>query len=49
MMASADGEISFAELMARDYVLDHVQQLQVFDPNEAADLFYSNYTNITEE
>ena len=39
MLALADGEISFAELMARDYVLDHVQQLQVFDPNEAADLF----------
>ena len=41
MLALADGEISFAELMARDYVLDHVQQLQVFDPNEAADLFRS--------
>ena len=39
MLALADGEISFAELMARDYVLDHVQQLQVFDPNEAAELF----------
>ena len=39
MLALADEEISFAELMARDYVLDHVQQLQVFDPNEAADLF----------
>ena len=39
MLALADGEISFAELMARDYVLDHVKQLQIFDPNEAADLF----------
>ena len=39
MLALADGEISFAELMARDYVLDHVKQLQVFDSNEAADLF----------
>ncbi len=39
MLALADGEISFAELMARDYVLDHVKQLQIFDPNEASDLF----------
>ena len=39
MLALADGEISFAELMARDYVLDQVRELQVFDPNEAAELF----------
>ena len=39
MLALADGEISFAELMARDYVLDHVRELQVFDTNEAAELF----------
>ena len=39
MLALADGEISLAELMARDYVLDHVRELQVFDPNEAAELF----------
>ncbi len=39
MLALADGEISFAELMARDYILDHVKELQVFDPNEAVELF----------
>ena len=39
MLALADGEISFAELMARDYVLDQVRELQVFDPNEATELF----------
>ena len=39
LLAMADGEISFAELMARDYLLDHVRQLQVFDVNLAADLF----------
>ena len=39
MLALADGEISFAELMARDYVLDHVRELQVFAPNEAAEVF----------
>ena len=41
LLALADGEISLAELMARDYVLDHVKELQVFDPNEAAELFRS--------
>ena len=39
LLALADGEISFAELMARDYFLDHVQQLKIIDPNEAAELF----------
>ncbi len=47
MLALADGEISFAELMARDYVLDHVQQLQIFDSNEAADLFRTYAETIT--
>ncbi len=41
LLALADGEISFAELMARDYFLDHVQQLQIIEPNEAAELFRS--------
>ena len=27
------------ELMARDYILDNVQQLQLFDANEAAEIF----------
>ena len=39
MLALADGEISFAELMARDYILDQVKELQVFEPNEAVELF----------
>ena len=39
LLALADGEISFAELMARDYILDRVKELQAFDPNEAAELF----------
>ncbi|MGK7950295.1 MAG: tellurite resistance TerB family protein [Xenococcaceae cyanobacterium] len=39
MLALADGEISFAELMARDYILDQVRELQVFEPNEAVELF----------
>ena len=47
MLALADGEISFAELMARDYVLDRVRELQVFDPNEAAELFRTYAENIS--
>lgn len=39
LLAVADGEVDFAELMARDYILDHVEQLQVFDANEAAEIF----------
>ncbi len=39
MLALADGKISFAELMARDYILDQVKELQVFEPNEAVELF----------
>ena len=39
LLAVADGDIGFAELMARDYILDNVQQLQLFDANEAAETF----------
>ncbi len=39
LLAVADGDIGFAELMARDYILDNVQQLQLFDANEAAEIF----------
>ena len=39
LLAVADGDIGFAELMARDYILDNVQQLQLFDANEAAEVF----------
>ena len=39
LLALADGEISFAELMARDFVLDNVKELQVFTPAEAVELF----------
>ncbi len=39
LLAVADGDIGFAELMAREYILDNVQQLQLFDANEAAETF----------
>ena len=46
MLALADGEISFAELMARDYALDHIKELQIFDSNEASELFRTYAENI---
>jgi tellurite resistance protein len=48
LLSVADGEVNFAELMARDYVLDHVKQLQLCDPNQAADLF-RDYTEALQE
>ena len=39
LIAMADDEVTFAELMARDYLLDNIEELHVFDPHEAADLF----------
>ncbi len=39
LLAVADGEVSFAELMARDYLLDNIRQLHLFDANTAADMF----------
>ncbi|MDJ0508431.1 MAG: tellurite resistance TerB family protein [Crocosphaera sp.] len=39
LLAVADGKIDFSELMARDYILDNIEQLQVFDANEAAEIF----------
>ncbi len=39
LLAVADGQVDFAELIARDYILDNVEQLQVFDANEAAEIF----------
>ncbi len=39
LVAVADGEVSFAEVLGRDYVLDRVEQLQVFEAAEAVKLF----------
>ena len=49
LLATADGEVSFAELMARDYLLDRVDILHMFDPGEAADLFRSYVETIQED
>ncbi len=38
-LAVADGEISFAELMARDYVLDRVTQLHCVETRVAVEIF----------
>ena len=49
LLATADGEVSFAELMARDYLLDRVEILHMFDPGEAADLFRNYAETILED
>ncbi len=39
LVATADGEISLAELLSRDEVLTRVDALQAFDSNQAVDSF----------
>ncbi len=49
LLATADGEVSFAELMARDYLLDRVEILHMFDSGMAADLFRQYAESIQED
>ena len=49
LLATADGEVSFAELMARDYLLDRVEILHMFDPGMASDLFRQYAESIQED
>jgi tellurite resistance protein TerB len=39
LVASADGEVSLAELLSRDDVLQRVDALKSFDAHEAVDIF----------
>lgn len=39
LVASADGEVSLAELLSRDEILARVEALQAFDSNAAVDSF----------
>lgn len=39
LVASADGEVSLAELLSRDDVLRRVDALQAFDPHLAVEIF----------
>lgn len=41
LLALADGQISMTEKLARDQLLDHVEQLQVLDAKRAVTLFES--------
>jgi len=41
LLALADGKISMTEELARDHLLDHVEQLQVLDAKRAVTLFES--------
>ncbi len=49
LLATADGEVSFAELMARDYLLDRVEILHMFDSGMASDLFRQYAESIQED
>lgn len=39
LVATADGEVSFSELSALDDLLDTVQDLQIYDPHVAVDIY----------
>ena len=39
LVAAADGEVSFAELLGRDHVLNRVEKLQVFESEDAVAVF----------
>jgi len=45
MVATADGEVSFAKRVRVDQILQSLQQLQVFDPHEGIDLF-NDFTDL---
>ncbi len=39
LVAAADGSVSFSERVSVDQLLEHLDQLKVFDPHEAVNLF----------
>lgn len=39
LVATADGEVSFSELSALDRILETVQDLQIYDPHVAVDIY----------
>lgn len=39
LVATADGEVTFSELSALDAVLESVQDLQIYDPHIAVDIY----------
>lgn len=39
LVATADGEVTFSELSALDSVLESVQDLQMYDPHIAVDIY----------
>jgi tellurite resistance protein TerB len=41
LLAMADGEVSVSEHLARDYVLDNVRELKIYDVHKAVDMFRS--------
>jgi len=39
LVATADGEVTFSEMSALDQVLETVQDLQIYDPHVAVDIY----------
>ena len=39
LVATADGEVTFSELSALDSVLESIQDLQIYDPHVAIDIY----------
>jgi len=39
LVATADGEVTFSELSALDSVLESIQDLQIYDPHVAVDIY----------
>ena len=44
LVATADGEVAFSELIALDKVLESVQDLQIYDPHIAVEI-YRNFAD----
>jgi len=41
LLATADGEVQISELLARDYILENIKELAVYDVHKAVDMFRS--------
>jgi tellurite resistance protein TerB len=48
LVATADGEVTFSELTALDSVLESVQDLQIYDPHIAVDIYRDFADSIAE-
>ena len=49
LLATADGEVQIDEHMARDYILEKIEELAVYDVHKAVDMFRSYTEALTED